>query len=284
VDSLEQEGKVMTDWRENLQETLSFIRARSGLIPSIGVILGSGLGSCLSGMAVESSFSYSDMPYFPAPTVEGHLGKLVLGRTFNRNMAVMRGRIHYYEGRPIEDVVYPVRIMQALGVEAVIVTNASGAVNSDYSPGDIMLICDHINYMGVNPLIGQAVPEGTERFTDMTGCYDAEYIRLVEQVSSEAGIRLRKGIIMAFSGPNYETAAEIAMARVIGADAVTMSTVPEVMVARQLGVKVLGLSCVTNHAAGVSEVPVEHSQVLQVAGAAAEKLDTLFSLILPYLP
>ncbi len=274
----------MTDWREKLPQTLNCIRERTGLMPSLGVILGSGLGSCLSDLKEESSFLFRDLPHFPQPTVEGHEGKLVLGRAFNRNMAVMRGRVHIYEGRSPEEVVYPVRVLHELGVEALIITNACEAVNESFSPGDIMLIRDHINFMGINPLMGQAAPEDAARFPDMTHCYDREYIPLAEEAARGRDIPLREGVLMAFSGPSYETPAEIRMARILGADAVTMSTVPEVIVARQLGIRVLGLSCVTNMAAGVLETPLEHRRVLQAAGETAGKIDSLLSLLIPHMP
>jgi purine-nucleoside phosphorylase len=277
----------MADWKSKLAETLGYIREHSGLLPSVGVILGSGLGSCLPNVNEEASFHFSELPHFPRPRhggVEGHQGKLVLGRALGRNLAVMRGRVHYYEGHPIQDVAYPVRVLHGLGVEALIVTNACGAVNSGFSPGDIMVIRDHINLMGVNPLVGEAVPDGAERFPDMTQCYDEDYMDLVQRAAEGLEMELREGVLAAFSGPNYETPAEIGMARTAGADAVTMSTVPEVMVARQLGMRVLGLSCVTNMAAGVSGRPLEHGDVLRVAGEAADKLDTLLSLVIPHLP
>lgn len=250
----------------------------------MGIILGSGLGSCLSDLVEERSFLFSELPHFPRPTVEGHEGRLVLGRAFNRNVAVMRGRVHFYEGYPMEEVVYPIRLLHGLGIEALVVTNACGAVNVGFSPGDIMVIKDHINFMGVNPLVGEEAPEGAERFPDMTRCYHEEYIGLAEDAALELNIELREGVLMAFSGPNYETPAEIRMARAMGADAATMSTVPEVMVANQLGMRVLGLSCVTNMAAGVLRAPLEHREVLRVAGESGKKLDLLFSVVIPHLP
>lgn len=274
----------MANWPENLSETLSYIRERSGLIPSLGIVLGSGLGSCLPDIREENSFPFSELPHFARPTVAGHQGRLVLGRAFNRDIALMRGRVHYYEGHPLEDVVYSVRLLKGLGAEALVVTNACGAVNESFSPGDIMVIKDHINFMGVNPLAGQAVPEGAERFPDMTHCYDEEYIRLTRNVAQVLDMVLREGVLMAFNGPNYETPAEIIMARNMGADAVTMSTVPEVIVARQLEMRILGLSCITNMAAGILETPLKHEDVLRVAGEAARKLDSLISTVIPHLP
>ncbi len=274
----------MANWPEKLSETLSYIRERSGLIPSLGIVLGSGLGSCLPDIREENSFLFSELPHFARPTVAGHQGRLVLGRAFNRDIALMRGRVHYYEGHPLEDVVYPVRLLKGLGAEALVVTNACGAVNESFSPGDIMVIKDHINFMGVNPLAGQAVPEGAERFPDMTHCYDEEYIRLTRNAAQVLDMVLREGVLMAFNGPNYETPAEIIMASNMGADAVTMSTVPEVIVARQLEMGILGLSCITNMAAGILEIPLKHEDVLRVAGEAARKLDSLISTVIPHLP
>ena len=230
----------------------------------IGLILGSGLGAFADSLDHIQSIPTKEIPHWPESTVSGHSGRLVAGDVDGIPIFVVQGRIHYYEGYSMEQVTFPVRVMAALGIETLIVTNASGGFNPDFSPGDIMCITDHINLMGTNPLIGFRDP-GLPRFPDMSGLYDPEWIRIAESVSKSTGIHLQKGVLAAMTGPSYETAAEVRMLRSMGADAGCMSTVPEVIVARQLGLRVAGFSCITNLGTGISKTPLSHEEVKETA-------------------
>ena len=230
----------------------------------IGLILGSGLSESMGALPNVQSISYRDIPDFPIPTVPGHHGEWICGDLSGKRVFVMRGRFHYYEGYSPEDITLPVRVMRRLGVKTLIVTNAAGGVNLGFSPGDLMLITDTINFSGVNPLIGANLDGFGERFPDMTREFDPELIEIAKKAAAERGLTLREGVYMWFSGPSFETPAEIRMARILGADAVGMSTVPEVIVARHCGMRVLGISCVTNMAAGVDDAPLDHVDVLAV--------------------
>jgi purine-nucleoside phosphorylase len=234
--------------------------------PSIGIVLGSGLGAFASSVR-GAEIPYSSIRGFPLPTVAGHSGVLVLGG----DLAVLAGRIHFYEGRPIDDVVFPVFLLNRLGVRVLIVTNAAGGINRSYSPGDLVLISDHINMMGVNPLRGPN-PGGGPRFPDMSAAYSSR-LRAVAREASERP--LAEGVYAAFPGPSYETPAEIRMLERIGADMVGMSTVPEVIVAGYLGMEVLGISCITNMAAGILEAPLDHSEVVARGKEAAPRFTRL---------
>ena len=238
--------------------------------PSIGIILGSGLGDFVGGVAgVEIPFS--SLPGFPRPTVQGHSGLFKVGKS----VVVMAGRIHFYEGHPIDDVVLPVFVLQRFGVKTLIVTNAAGGVNRGYSPGDLVLIRDHINLMGVNPLRGPNPPQGP-RFPDMSSAYDPTIRRTAQEASA---VPLKEGVYAAFSGPSYETPAEIGMLAAIGADLVGMSTVPEVIVASYLGMRVLGISCVTNMAAGILDQPLNHAEVIQRGKEAGPRFVSLLTAL-----
>lgn len=244
----------------------------SELRPKVGVVLGSGLSGMVDGLGY-SELPFSSIPGFPRPTVQGHKGLLCLSNA----AAIMAGRFHYYEGHAMDDVVLPIFVLAEIGVETVILTNAAGGVNASYSPGDLVLIKDHINYMGTNPFIGPnpARPDGTafgspgrgERFFDMSETYSNALREIAHEVAqrvpSLAGKGLAEGVYMAFSGPSFETPAEIRMARAMGADLVGMSTVPEATAARFLGMGVIGISCVTNLAAGMSDAPLSHAEVVE---------------------
>jgi purine-nucleoside phosphorylase len=234
--------------------------------PRIGIILGSGLGA-FSDRVAGQRIPYGDIPGFPLPSVAGHKGVLTLGK----DVAVLAGRVHYYEGRTMDDVVFPVFLLNGLGVKVLVVTNASGAVNRAYSPGDLVLIKDHINLMGVNPLRGPDPGLGA-RFPDMSSAYSPR-LRGIARAASEAP--LAEGVYAAFSGPSYETPAEIRMLASIGADLAGMSTVPEVIAAAYLGMEVLGVSCVTNMAAGVLDQPLDHAEVIRRGAEAAPRFARL---------
>ncbi len=239
----------------------------------IGLILGSGLGDSLRSIENARRLPYADIPGFSSTTVPGHHGEWLGCQMHGKRVAVMRGRFHYYEGHPIEDVVLPVRVMRRLGVKTVILTNAAGGVNTEFAPGDLMLIRDMINYSGVNPLIGPNLGAFGPRFPDMSRVFDANLCDTARQCAARQGVTLREGVYMWFSGPSFETPAEIRMARVLGADAIGMSTVPEAIVARHAGMRVLGFSCITNMAAGILDQPLDHEEVL----ATGERVKTVFA-------
>ena len=263
-----------------IENAVSFIRSRTTAEPSIGLILGSGLGDFADTLENRQVIPFTDIPDFPAATVPGHTGAFVFGEKQGKSVVCLQGRLHYYEGHPMSLLTLPVRIMKALGVQTLVLTNAAGGVNKDYRPGDLMLITDHINYSGTNPLIGVNDPELGPRFPDVTDLYSAGLRLKVKLAAVEAGIGLRQGVYMMFSGPSYETPAEIRMARILGADAVGMSTVPEAIVAAQCGIKVLGISCITNLAAGVSPHKLSHQEVMDTAAQAHDKFRSLLDLIL----
>jgi purine-nucleoside phosphorylase len=244
-----------------LQQAAAAVARRSPLAPRIGLVLGSGLGAFADTLAEATSIPFGEIPHVPASTVAGHGGALVLGGCSGVPVAVMKGRVHSYEGYTLAEVVFPVRVLARLGVRTLVLTNAAGAVNALFAPGDLMLIEDHINLIG-NPLVGPNEEALGPRFPDMSQAYDRELIEVAEAACAAVGVRARRGVYLALGGPSYETPAEIRMARVLGADAVGMSTAPEVIAARHLGLRVLGLSCITNMAAGVTPAKLDHGEVL----------------------
>jgi purine-nucleoside phosphorylase len=247
-----------------LADAVKHVQQRTKLQPSIGLVLGSGLGAFAKSLTETTVIPYGDIPHFPTSTAVGHSGELVVGRSHGVPLAVMSGRAHYYEGYTMEQVAFPVRVLGRLGVQTLILTNAAGSVNVNYKPGELMIIDDHINFMGGNPMIGPNEERLGLRFFDMSEPYDPELRQIAEKACWTAGVPVRHGVYIAFSGPSYETPAEIKMARVMGADAVGMSTVPEVIAARHMGIRVLGLSCITNMAAGVLKKKLDHREVLEV--------------------
>ncbi len=263
-----------------IQQAVDFIRSRTDAAPSFGMILGSGLGDFADTLDDRLVIPFTDIPDFPAATVPGHTGAFVFGTKHGKSVVCLQGRLHYYEGHPMPLLTMPVRIMKELGVKVLVLTNAAGGVNPSYRPGDLMLISDHINYSGSNPLIGVHEPEFGPRFPDVTDLYSAALRLKLKLAAVEAGIGLRQGVYMMFSGPSYETPAEIRMARILGADAVGMSTVPEAIVAAQCGLRVLGISCITNLAAGVSPNKLSHQEVMETAALAHDKFQSLLDLIL----
>ena len=270
----------MEKLQEKIKQAASFIREKGVGEIEIGLILGSGLGEL--GDEVENAIQipYETIPNFPTSTVEGHAGQLVYGTLGGKKVLAMQGRFHYYEGYSLEMVTFPVRVMKALGIHSVIVTNAAGGLNLNFTPGELMLITDQINFTGVNPLIGPNDNEMGVRFTDMSQAYDKEYQEIVRNVAKEMNLDLKEGVYMGFTGPTYETPAEIKMARVIGADAVGMSTVPEVIVARHSGLRVIGVSCITNLAAGM-QASLNHAEVVETTERVKESFKTLVKNILP---
>lgn len=247
----------------NLRQSVDYIHAVTDIQPQIALVLGSGLGAIVRDIKNPVKISYENIPHFPMASVEGHVGELVLGTLCGRRVVTMSGRFHYYEGHSLADITYPVRVMKFLGAPVLLVTNAAGAINRGFKVGDFMLITDHINNFKQDPLRGEHSDELGPRFVDMTYTYDRDLLALAERIGKRERIRLQKGVYLASTGPSYETPAEIRGYALIGADAAGMSTIPEVIVARQMQMRVLGISCLTNMAAGVLERPLSHAEVIE---------------------
>lgn len=267
-----------------IQEASNFIKGELNNQPTIGLILGSGLGVLADEINNPTAISYETIPGFPVSTVSGHEGKLIIGELEGKQVIAMQGRFHFYEGYSLDKVTFPVRVMKALGIESLIVTNAAGGVNTDYQPGDLMLITDHINNMGTNPLIGSNDESMGVRFPDMSQSYDKEYLALAEKSAKKLNINVQKGVYVGNTGPTYETPAEIKMLRAWGADAVGMSTVPEVIVARHAGIRTLGISCISNMAAGILDQPLTHEEVIETTTFARENFLNLVKDIISIMP
>lgn len=265
---------------QQLQESVDFIREKIGKFnPEIGIVLGSGLGE-LADESCEIAIPYSEIPGFEASTVVGHKSRLVFAHINGKKVVMMQGRFHYYEGHSIQKVVFPIKVMKKLGVKTVILTNAAGGVNAAFNPSDLMIITDHINHMNINPLIGPNDDSMGERFPDMSEVYTPELIELTKKTAAKLGIDVQEGVYMALTGPSYETPAEVRMARIVGADAVGMSTVPEAIVAKWAGMNVLGLSCICNSAAGVSTIALSHADVIHAANIVKERFKKLVKEII----
>ena len=262
---------------EKVELAKEYIKTKIEAVPDIAVVLGSGLGSLADEVESQVIIPYTDIPYWPRSTVTGHAGRLVIGKLHGTPVIMMQGRVHYYEGYSMTEVTFPTRVLAVLGIKAIVLTNASGGVNTDIKPGTIVAIQDHINYMGINPLIGENNPDWGVRFPDMTMAYDRDCIKLTCDIAEREGILLRKGVYIAFSGPSFETPAEIRMARILGADVVGMSTVPEVIAANHMGVRVCGISCVANYGAGITDNKLTHQEVMDAMNAASGSLCKLVS-------
>lgn len=249
--------------QKKIQDAADILIGKIKERPTVGLILGSGLGVLADDIQDPVVVPYRDIPGFPVSTVAGHKGQFVFGQLKGVPVAAMQGRFHFYEGYSLREVGFPVRVMKRLGMETMIVTNAAGGVNIDFEPGDLMLIRDHINWLFANPLIGPNDESVGVRFPDMSEPYSERLQQVAREAGKEAGISLREGIYLATSGPSYETPAEIRMMRKLGADAVGMSTVPEVIAARHAGIEVLGISCIANAGAGILDVPLTHDEVIE---------------------
>lgn len=247
---------------EIAKQSAEYIQSKLKVTPEIGLILGSGLGILADEIEDAVAIPYSEIPNFPVSTVHGHAGQLVIGQLSGKTVIAMQGRFHHYEGYTMDKVTFPVRVMKLLGVEKLIVTNAAGGVNKDFTPGDLMLITDHINMMG-NPLIGANDERFGPRFPDMSTAYDKEFQQMARTVATDLNIAIQEGVYLGLTGPTYETPAEIRMIRTLGGDAVGMSTVPEVIVANHSSMRVLGISCITNMAAGILDQPLNHEEVIE---------------------
>jgi purine-nucleoside phosphorylase len=245
----------------NAKSTAAFLKKATSLRPTLAMVLGSGFQHALAHFESVAEIPYGQLPGFPTVGVSGHAGKLAVGHFEKTPLLVLKGRAHYYEGHDMERVTFPIRVLAEFGIRALLLTNAAGAINRSFRPGDFMVLEDHINFMGINPLRGPAVP-GLPRFVDLTQVYDAHLTQVAKKAAREAKLRWHSGIYLAVSGPNYETPAEIRAFRKLGADAVGMSTVPEAIVARQCGVSVAAISCITNAAAGSGTGALLHQDVL----------------------
>ncbi|MGI6151915.1 MAG: purine-nucleoside phosphorylase [Christensenellales bacterium] len=253
------------DIKSRIDSAVKHIQSVCDLQPEIGLVLGSGLGDYAETLENPTIINYADIPGFPVSSVAGHKSRFVLGERFGKKVIAMQGRFHFYEGYTQQELTIPVRAMHLLGVRKLLITNAAGGVNTNWSSGTLMAIADHINYSGSNPLIGPNLDSFGPRFPDMSEIYENNLREKLVKEAENAGIKVEQGVYIMFTGPSYETPAEIRMARALGADAVGMSTVPEAIAANHCGMKVLGISCITNMAAGVLKAPLDHAEVMATA-------------------
>ena len=268
---------------ERIAQAAAFVRARSTLRPSIAIVLGSGLGALAGEVVSDAAIPYTEIPGFPRATVEGHAGKLVLGRLEGKPVVVMQGRAHFYEGYTLQEVVFPLRVMKALGAGVLLVTNSAGGINRLWGRGDLMIIADHIHFVGANPLMGANDPALGPRFPDMTEAYSKELLAIAKKTARKQRLRLFEGVYAAVHGPSYETPAEIRALARLGADVVGMSTVPEVIAANHMGLRVLGISCVTNMAAGLSGKKINHDEVLEAGERVGKQFTRFLQALVPEL-
>lgn len=259
---------------EKINETAAYIRARMHTSPETAIILGTGLGSLVNEITEKYEIPYSEIPNFPLSTVEGHSGKLIFGKLGDKEIMAMQGRFHYYEGYSMKEVTFPVRVMRELGIKTLFVSNASGATNAAFEIGDLMIITDHINFFPEHPLRGKNIPYGP-RFPDMSEPYDRELIRKAKEIAQEKGIKVQQGVYVGTQGPTFETPAEYKLFHIFGADAVGMSTVPEVIVARHCGIRCFGISVVTDLGVEGKIVEISHEEVQIAADAAQPKMTTI---------
>ncbi|HAS74781.1 MAG TPA: purine-nucleoside phosphorylase [Clostridiales bacterium UBA8960] len=255
----------MNNLLEKMNEAKAYIESKISVRPEIGLILGSGLGVLADEIEQPIKIKYSEIPHFPVSTVEGHEGQFVVGHLKGKMVIAMQGRFHYYEGYTMQEITFPVRVLKAIGVEHVILTNAAGGTNETFSGGTLMLITDHINIMGVSPLIGPNEAELGPRFPDVSSVYDVDFNHRILEEAKALDIDLKQGVYFYFTGPAYETPAEVRVAKMLGGDAVGMSTAPEAVVAAHMGMKVSGISCITNMAAGIQKTALNHQEVVEVA-------------------
>jgi len=265
----------MTDLRKQIDEAIKLIRTKTASSPNVGIILGTGLGGLVQEIEKEVEIDYQEIPHFPISTVESHHGKLIFGRLAGKSVVAMQGRFHFYEGYTMKQITFPVRVMKFLGVDTLLISNAGGALNPVFQRGDIMLMVDHINLLGDNPLIGPNDDSLGPRFPDMSEPYSKELIALAEQAALDLKIRVQKGVYVAMQGPNLETRAEYRFLRTIGADAVGMSTVPEDIVAIHMGVRVFGVSIITDECFPDTLKPITLEEVIAVANKAEPKMTAI---------
>jgi purine-nucleoside phosphorylase len=277
------EGSAISTLYARAEQAARTIRSRTGLKPEVAIVLGSGLGGFADEFAEAVAIPYGEIPGFATSTAEGHAGRLVIGRVGLVPVVAMQGRVHYYEGYTLEEVTFPIRVFKLLGIKRLILTNAAGGIDIELNQGALMVISDHLNLMGVNPLRGPNDEKFGPRFPDMSEAYSRELQQLAVEVARTLGIEIRRGIYAALAGPSYETPAEIHMFRACGADAVGMSTVPETIVARQMGIEVLGISCITNMAAGISDEPINHAEVMETGRRVRETFTKLLRGVISQL-
>ncbi|WP_055667715.1 purine-nucleoside phosphorylase [Desnuesiella massiliensis] len=268
------------DLLKRIEESKNFIVSKYNCKIDVALVLGSGLGSIVNDIENKIIIPYKDIPHFPESTVKGHAGEMIIGDLANKKVIAMNGRFHYYEGYSMELVTFPIRVFKALGINNLIVTNAAGGMNPNFEPGDLMIINDHINMMGDNPLRGNNFQELGPRFPDMSSAYNKELIKIANTCAKNLNINIQNGVYIPVSGPNYETPAELRMLRIIGGDAVGMSTVPEVIVANHMSMKVLGISCITDMALADNLEPLDHLKVVETANKAMKKFVTLVKEII----
>ncbi len=266
---------------KQIEESAAYIRTALPQLPEVAMILGSGLGVLADSLEHATTIAYHNIPHFPVSTVEGHAGELVVGELSGKQVVIMKGRFHLYEGYTATEVSFPIRVLKTLGVKTLIVTNAAGGINTAYSSGELMLIQDHINFTGRNPLIGPNADDFGVRFPDMSEAYSKRLRALAHETATSQGFTLQEGVYVGLLGPSYETPAEIRMFRVLGADAVGMSTVSEVLVARHAGIEVLGISCISNMAAGILDQPLSHEEVMETTERVKGKFLSLVKGIVP---
>jgi purine-nucleoside phosphorylase len=265
-----------------LDEAAAAVRRPGGPAPAVGLVLGSGLGAFAGGLGDRRAIRYGDIPNFPSPSgVVGHAGELVLGQVGRTPVVVLSGRVHFYEGRPMADVVFPARLLVRLGVKAVLLTNAAGGIRRSLRPGDLMLLSDHINFFGTNPLIGSNEEVLGQRFPDMSAVYDRPLRRIAKETARGLKVPLKEGVYLGVHGPSYETPAEIRAFARLGADAVGMSTVPEAIALRHAGIRVMGISTITNMAAGIFPKPLIHEEVLEVTQKVGKRFVALLTALVP---
>lgn len=265
---------------EQINETATFIQSKISFQPEIGIILGTGLGGLVDAIKIKHMIPYADIPHFRLSTVEGHTGKLIFGELSGKNVMVMQGRFHYYEGYTLQEVTYPVRVMKFLGVHKLFVSNASGGMNPNFEIGDLMIINDHINFFGGNPLIGKNIPELGPRFPDMSVVYDRTLIKRVKEIAAKNKINVHEGVYLGLSGPTFETPAEYKMLRIWGADTVGMSTVPEIIVARHMDMTCFAISIITDLGVPGKIEKITHDEVQRVARISEKKMTLLISELL----
>lgn len=267
-------NRIMTN---HLKETKEFLDSKlTGFKPDLALVVGSGLGGITTGITKPQVIAYTDIPHFPKPTVAGHAGQMIFGELGSKKVMVLSGRFHYYEGRLMTEITYPIHVVDSLGVKTLVVTNAAGGINPQYKPGDLMILEDHINFMGTNPLIGVR-ENGGVKFIDMTQAYAPRLREKLDAAAEKLQLPIWRGTYLATTGPSYETPAEIKAFAWLGADAVGMSTVPEVIIARYHNIEVAGISCITNLAAGITNKKLSHEEVLEVGKAAQDKLARLLT-------
>jgi purine-nucleoside phosphorylase len=268
---------------EKIREAAAAIRGRCGEPPSLGLVLGSGLGGFCESLRNPVAIDFAEIPHFERASIPGHAGRLVVGEAGGTRVAALAGRVHCYEGHALPRVVFPVRVLGCLGIRRLVITNSAGGIHESFRPGDLMLIRDHINLMGANPLQGENLDELGPRFPDMSRAYDGAMQAAAVQAAAAEGLDLKSGVYIALAGPSYETPAEIRMCRALGADAVGMSTVPEVIAANHMGIRVLGLSCITNMAAGILPQRLSHEEVMKTTERTKGEIARFLATLIPML-